>query len=198
MRVTIIHEAGYEAALFGIGLSFGLTSDINAHDFIWDNAALWDRMEKRAKALAGMGQGHDKFLRQLMMWVDVDAPLYWWKQFDQYGHTVTQSESTMHTLMKRELTQDDFENEIDPRLISLINSFINAGAFQMANGHLPHSFLQRRIVSMNYATAFTIIQQRTGHKLPEWKLFIDEIKRQAQHGFLFANIKKKQEADDRV
>jgi len=197
MKVTIIHEAGYEAALLGIGLSFGLTSDISAHDFIWDNADLWDRMEKRAKALAGMGQGHDKFLRQLMMWVDVDAPLYWWKQFDQYGHTVTQSESTMHTLIKRELDYNDFEGGLEGPLsvvvLEEVNRYISEKDFESANANLPHSFLQRRVVSMNYATAFTILQQRTGHKLPEWKLFIDEIKRQAQHGFLFANIKPKKE-----
>ncbi len=57
MKVTIIHEAGYEAALLGIGLSFGLTSDISAHDFIWDNADLWDRMEKRAKGLRATSGG---------------------------------------------------------------------------------------------------------------------------------------------
>ena len=44
--------------------------------------------------LAGLGKGHDKFLRQLIMWMDVKAPLYWWKHFDAsadqysgYGHT---------------------------------------------------------------------------------------------------------------
>lgn len=194
MRVIIAHEAGYEAALFGIGLSFGVTSGVSIHDFIWDNAALWDRTEKRAKLLAGMGQGHDKFLRQLMMWVDVTAPLYWWKQFDQYGHTVTQSESTMHTLIKRELDYSDFEGGLEGPLsvvvLEEVNRYIREKNFEAANANLPHSFLQRRIVSMNYATAFTIIQQRTGHKLPEWKVFIDEIKRQAAHGHLFAKLKE--------
>jgi hypothetical protein len=75
MEVTIIEEAGYREALYGLGFSFGLTP---SPEFMF-GSPLWFRLDKRAHMLAGLGKGHDKFLRQIIMWVDVKAPLYWWK-----------------------------------------------------------------------------------------------------------------------
>ncbi len=72
MKVTIIEEAGYHEALYGLGFSFGLTSDEQG---IQIGGPVWDRLEKRADMLAGLGKGHDKFLRQIILWVEVDAPL---------------------------------------------------------------------------------------------------------------------------
>ncbi|MBE1427419.1 hypothetical protein H4684_004116 [Desulfomicrobium macestii] len=72
MRVTILEEAGYHEALYGLGFSFGLTSDEQG---LIMGTPMFDRLEKRAHLLAGLGKGHDKFLRQIIMWVEVDAPL---------------------------------------------------------------------------------------------------------------------------
>jgi hypothetical protein len=83
MEVYILEEAGYREALYGLGFSFGLTSDNNAHQDHLTHRAVRDRLEKRANMLAGLGKGHDKFLRQIIMWVEVDAPLYWWKQLQR-------------------------------------------------------------------------------------------------------------------
>jgi hypothetical protein len=82
MEVTIIEEAGYREALYGLGFSFGLTSEANIIQDYLTHSDLIIRLGKRARKLAGLGKGHDKFLRQIIMWVDVDAPLYWWKQFE--------------------------------------------------------------------------------------------------------------------
>lgn len=68
MKVIIIEEAGYHEALYGLGFSFGLTSEDQG---IQIGTPLSDRLEKRAMILAGMGKGHDKFLRQIILWVDV-------------------------------------------------------------------------------------------------------------------------------
>lgn len=194
MQVTILHEAGYVPALFGMGLSFGVTSEITFNEFQWpsmpEHDAVYDRMQNRSALLAGKGDGHDKFLRQLWMWLEIDAPLYWWKQFDQYGHTVTQSESTMHTLVKRPLEQEDFDDPIEPVVLEIMNRFIEAKDFSRANAHLPSSFLQKRVVTINYASVFTIIRQRLHHKLHQWRVFIDEVKRQSEHGHLFTNLVK--------
>lgn len=84
MKVYILEEAGYTEALYGLGFSFGLTSHEDAYTEVIQYDTLRERLEKRAHLLAGLGKGHDKFLRQIIMWVEVDAPLYWWKQMDSY------------------------------------------------------------------------------------------------------------------
>lgn len=185
MRVVIIEEAGHKESLFGLGLSFGLTSGDEGYKQIYEpglsnDGSVYFRLENRSYKLAGLGKGHDKFLRQLIMWVEIDAPLYWWKQMDQYKvATVTQSESTMHTLMKRPLTQEDFEGGIKSEWLQDLNDHIEAKDFDWVNRHLPQSFLQKRILSMSYATARNIIEQRHCHKLVEWEMFIDAILKQA-------------------
>lgn len=65
-----------------------------------------------AKKLINAGTEHRKFLRQIQVWVDISAPLYWWKEFDTYKvGTVANSTSTMHKLMSKEITSDMFETE---------------------------------------------------------------------------------------
>lgn len=65
-----------------------------------------------AKTLANAGTDHGKFLRMIHVQVDVTAPLYWWKEADQYKvGTVTDSCSTMHKIHAKEFTLDDFSCE---------------------------------------------------------------------------------------
>lgn len=65
-----------------------------------------------AKRLALAGSTHAKYRRMIQVWVEVTAPLYWWKEFDTYKvGTVANSESTMHTIAKRPFELDDFSYE---------------------------------------------------------------------------------------
>lgn len=65
-----------------------------------------------AAALANSGQDHGKFLRMVHVQLDVTAPLYWWKEADQYKvGTVTDSCSTMHKIHAKKFTIDDFSHE---------------------------------------------------------------------------------------
>jgi hypothetical protein len=185
MKVSVISEHGYNEAMLGLGLSFGKTSGIET---LYSSAAstLRDEMFVVANRLAGRGNGHDKFLRMISVWLDIDAPLYWWKQMDTYKvGTVAQSESTMHTLVKRPFDVDmfDFPNGPDATACNIVD-YLNELRDQylenrekkywdMINGFLPQSFRQRRIVSANYAVIRNIITQRKGHKLAEWEIFID-------------------------
>ena len=58
------------------------------------------------------GTDHRKFMRMITVYLDITAPLYWWKEFDTYKvGTVANSCSTMHTIHKREFTRDDFSSE---------------------------------------------------------------------------------------
>lgn len=62
--------------------------------------------------LYNAGPEHRKFMRQIFVTMDITAPLYWWKEFDQYKVGVTtDSCSTMHTITAKEFTPDDFSHE---------------------------------------------------------------------------------------
>lgn len=64
------------------------------------------------KRLAHAGTDHRKFMRMITVYVDITAPLYWWKEFDTYKvGTVANSCSTMHCIHKKEFTPDDFSHE---------------------------------------------------------------------------------------
>lgn len=62
--------------------------------------------------LRNAGTDHRKFMRMITVYVDITAPLYWWKEFDTYKvGTVANSCSTMHTIHEKEFTWDDFSVE---------------------------------------------------------------------------------------
>lgn len=183
MKVVILEEHGIDFAFAGLGLSFSVTSStIHEGLLVSPDDPLFDRMMCRAEKLSGLGSGHDKFLRSIMVNMAITAPMYWWKQFDTYKvGTVTQSESTMHTLMVFPINARMFEGEISPVFIKTLEDFRLAGDFDALNRHLPQSFLQTRAVSINYAALQNIIRQRQNHKLPEWSLFVEEVLNQCRY-----------------
>ena len=79
----------------------------------------------------------------------------------------------MHTLLKRPLTQDDFEYPIETDYLKFLNNRIQSGdtPIAMLKSDLPEGFLQRRIVNLNYKVIRHIILQRRKHKLPQWRKF---------------------------
>jgi len=167
VEVKILKEAGYVEALIGVALSY------NTSDF--------GRTEETARKLANKDGGHNKFLESIVVWLDINAARYWWQQFDTHRIGVTkQSESTMHTITKQELSEDSFEHyskyDCVPRnVIDWLNNLILEKEFFSVKVNLPESFLQRRIVCTNYKTLRNIILQRCTHKLPEWRQFITAI-----------------------
>jgi len=161
MKISVLKEAGYEEALLGISLSY--------------NSPL-SRMPRRAAALAPLDGGHNKFLEHIYVWLDIQAPRYWWSQFDTYRvGTSKQSESTMHTLLSGELKQHHFQYEVPEQILNVLNAYIRAGDLEMAKAILPESFLQRRIVTTNYKVLRNIVHQRSTHKLQEWRVFCSQL-----------------------
>ena len=64
------------------------------------------------KRLRNAGTDHRKFMRMIVIYVDLTAPLYWWKEFDTYKvGTVANSCSTMHKISAKEFTLEDFSCE---------------------------------------------------------------------------------------
>lgn len=140
-----------------------------------------------------------KFARFITVTVDISAPLYWWKEFDQYKvGTTTLSCSTMHTLTKEKLSIDMFATEFLSfqkenfeyqgndclrssfdifeyylaflnRLIDKVNETGNAIYWRQIIQMLPSSYIQKRTVSMNYEVLMNIYKDRKNHKLFEWR-----------------------------
>lgn len=217
MEVKVLKEVGYEEALFGIGLSFGLTSGISLEEFI-QNKPLFERLEGVARKLSHIGKrkgkdgkvsnissGENKFLRQICVWLNINAPRFWWPEEDQYKiSTTTQSESTIHSLVKKEFTIENFELDDDieendyikdsiiPRLNMLRKQWIETNDdkyWRRLKRELPESFLQRRILTCNYANLQNMLQQRYRHKLKQWHFFCHEIASQVKHPELILPMK---------
>lgn len=78
---------------------------------------------KLAQTLIKAGNEHRKFMRQIFVSVDITAPLYWWKEMDQYRINVTtNSTSTMHRLTSSPITLDCFETDDYNRNLSFADS----------------------------------------------------------------------------
>lgn len=148
--------------------------------------------------LRNAGTDHRKFMRMIVVYVDITAPLYWWKEFDTYKiGTVANSCSTMHKIHAKEfdvndfshehveeLTGDDYNMSYDflLRTVDILNyyrkKFLETGDkvywWQLIQ-LLPSSYNQKRTVMLNYEVLANIYKSRRNHKLDEWHTFCDWI-----------------------
>ena len=149
------------------------------------------------KRLRNSGTDHRKFMRMITVYLDITAPLYWWKEFDTYKvGTVANSCSTMHKIAAKEFTLEDFSCEhltvesitfgLEP-VIDILNKnrelyiqWENAGEekknlwWQMIQ-LLPTSYNQKRTVMLNYEVLANIYKSRRHHRLDEWHTLCDWI-----------------------
>ena len=144
--------------------------------------------------LRNAGTDHRKFMRMIVVYLDITAPLYWWKEFDTYKvGTVANSCSTMHKIADKEFTLEDFscehlQNSWLAHLketIRLLNeardayNWCNTDAkkdwwWQMIQ-LLPSSYNQKRTVMLNYEVLANMYKSRRNHKLDEWHTFCEWI-----------------------
>ena len=139
------------------------------------------------KQLSKAGNDHGKFLRMINVTVDIEAPLYWWKEFDTYKvGTVANSCSTMHKIQAKEFTYEDFSiehlNEASmlrmKDVLHILNfhreKFIETGDkaywWQMIQ-LLPSSYNQKRTAQLNYQVLKSMYYARKNHKLDCWREF---------------------------
>lgn len=131
------------------------------------------------------GPVHAKYRRMITVYLDITAPLYWWKEFDTYKvGTVANSCSTMHKIQSKRLTFDDFSTEhltlASLRLLESYLDHINKAIFCYRDfGEeedwwqiiqlLPSSYNQRRTIMLNYEVLTNIYESRKNHKLDEWR-----------------------------
>ena len=138
------------------------------------------------KRLINAGSDHRKFMRQILVSVDITAPLYWWKEFDTYKvGTVSNSCSTMHTIQAKEFKPNDFsfENltdsackcaldiieELDKQRLLYLDTKDKKYWLNMIQ-LLPSSYNQKRTITLNYETLYNIYGSRKDHKLDEWRV----------------------------
>ena len=151
--------------------------------------------------LRNAGTDHRKYMRMITVYVDVTAPMYWWKEFDTYKvGTVRNSCSTMHKIHENEFTIEDFSCEHlfdcygDPSmnlnyagkypkavlidLIHVLNNFRwwynetkDKKYWWQMIQLLPSSYNQRATLLLNYEILANIYKSRKNHKLDEWREF---------------------------
>lgn len=147
--------------------------------------------------LSAAGTDHRKFMRMIVVYVDITAPLYWWKEFDTYKvGTVSNSCSTMHKIHDKEFVLDDFSHEklfneeglhssldVLNVVIAALNKYRTLYNetkdreqwYQMIQ-LLPSSYNQKRTIMLNYEVLANMYKSRHQHKLEEWHVFCDWIK----------------------
>ena len=154
--------------------------------FVGDNDL--DLMTRLAKG----GPVHAKYRRMIPVFLTINAPFYWWKEFDTYKvGTVCNSCSTMHKIHDKEFTLDDFSHEdlfgfSKEILCTTIEALNDArSAYLLTNDRrwwhamiqmLPTSYNQKRTIMLNYEVLFNIFHSRRNHKLSEWHILRDWIR----------------------
>lgn len=182
MWVQIYREAGYEEAMRAARLS---RRSVVLSDTVGDVLGKEDLALCKRLLLADVlteGQPHSVGLRQVVFWVGVSAPLYWWKQADRYVVGKDQaSDSTMYNLTSDLLTIEDFAEGVSQLSIDVVNAYIKHKCFSLANANLPLSYLQERSLMISLPTMRRMLAQREGHKLQEWRVFREQIMAQAKY-----------------
>ena len=172
-------------------------SEMGALDVVEGCGYLGPNDHQLMMSLAKGGPVHAKYRRMITVYLDITAPLYWWKEFDTYKvGTVANSCSTMHKIHAKKFELSDFSTEhLKPAGIDMIKQIIN-----LMNGYridflnpeaeelgvkkdywwqmiqlLPSSYNQKRTVMLNYEVLHNIYHSRKNHKLDEWHVFCDWI-----------------------
>ena len=145
-----------------------------------------------AKRLRNAGTSdHRKYLRQVMLSVDITAPMYWWKEYDTYKvATVANSTSTVHKIHSKPFEIDDFSHdhltenglkvlralvdEMEKIRLEYVETKDKALWYDLIQ-LLPSSYNQMRTCTLNYETLINIYKSRKHHKLDEWRSFCEWI-----------------------
>ena len=151
------------------------------------------------KKLIKSGSDHRKFMRQIFVGMDINAPLYWWKEFDTYKvGTTANSCSTMHTIHKKEFVLDDFSHEKLGESVPVGNIELNIAweclvqTIRVLNTArqwyldtndkkywhimiqlLPTSYNQKRTVTLTYENLINMYHARKNRKWDEWHTFCE-------------------------
>jgi len=191
IKIENVAVYNFMSAVRGMRNPFESWDKIDSHyiinRFSQEEFILGENDYKLAVKLSKAGNDHGKFLRQILVSIDLTAPEYFFKEFDTYKvGTVANSTSMMHLLGNRKLTVDDFSfDEPDSSYVydylELINEirdhWIDSGKkkpspkWRLMNQLMAISFLYTRTITLNYQVLKNMYHSRKSHKLTEWHEF---------------------------
>lgn len=193
---------GFDSALYGMRMPLKSYSKADSK---------WQRTEDGAdeefvigssdyrlmKSLWEGGTEHRKWMRQVIVWAEIEMPRYFFQEWDTYKiGTSANSESTMHRLTKDGVKKEDLDFPFDDSIASAYVSALLIGLnnwidlynnepdpdekerlFLIIKGLLPESYMQKRTVCLNYEVLANMYRQRKSHRLPQWnKYFVEWVK----------------------
>ena len=181
----------FEGAIRGARNPLNSWSKIDSFYDDKGNYVLGENDLSLAKRLCKAGNDHRKFIRQILVSVDITAPIYWWKEFDTYKvATVTNSTSTMHKIHSKPFEKEDFScdhlTEAGMKAMESIMAYLEECRIKFVETKekeywydiiqlLPEGYNQKRTVTMNYENLLNMYYARRNHKLTEWHTYCDWI-----------------------
>lgn len=200
LRVNSVSVYGFMEAIRGMRNPMNSWDRSNSEVLGDGSVHIGDNDKQLMIKLVKADTEHRKFLRSITCYIDIIAPLYWWKEFDTYKiGTVSNSCSTMHKIHAKEFTIDDFSHEhvlSETFTCEVIPMFLLEATIKCLNENrahylatkdkkywwqmiqlLPSSYNQRRSETLNYEVLRSIYKQRAGHKLDEWSTLREVIEK---------------------
>ena len=193
IKISNISVMNFENAMRGARNPMNSWARMDSYYDEDGNFVLGENDLSLASRLAKAGSDHRKYLRQVIVSMDILAPLYWWKEFDTYKvGTVANSTSTMHKIQAKEFSREDFScekmSEDALKVLDSVIAFMEGERVKFidtkSKDHwhnmiqmLPTSYNQLRTVTMNYEVLINIYRARRYHKLDEWKILCAEIEK---------------------
>lgn len=172
---------------FVYGLDHAIKASGNPMRTVIDTSEVTEKDISRAIKLGAtkQGEGHDNYLKGILVQLDVTAPLYWWKQAQRYHwFDYISSQSTMHCLLKFDIKSqcvDETNSEILDILKKLVDEYLEIPdtdetkkeKWRELVASLPCGFCLGASMTTNYQQLKTMFNQRKYHKLKEWHVFCD-------------------------
>ena len=167
------------------GLERAIKASGNPMRTVIETDEIEDKDIRRACNLANTkgGEGHDNFLKGILVQLDLTAPLYFWKQAQRYHwFDFVSSQSTMHCLLKFDVTSQcvsDTNKDILKITSKLVQNYLEMSEddpekntkWRELIASLPCGFCLGATMTTNYQQLKTMYFQRRHHKLKEWVVF---------------------------
>ena len=172
---------------FVYGLDHAIKASGNPMRTVIDVSEVTEKDIKRAVNLGNcrQGEGHDNYLKGILVQLDVTAPLYWWKQAQRYHwFDYISSQSTMHCLLKFDI-EKQCVSETNKEILGILKKLVDE--YNQINdddsnkktkwrelvASLPCGFCLGASMTTNYQQLKTMFNQRKYHKLKEWHIFCE-------------------------
>ena len=193
IAIENVEVYGWEAAIRGARNPMNSWDKSDTRFFSDGAPKLGESDYKLLRNLANAGPDHGKYLRMITVTVDLTAMQPWWSEFDTYKvGTVRNSCSKMHKIHVEPFTIDNFAHEgLDqvPEALEVLEDTIACCEYlrKMFNQTqekrywralielLPHGYMMKATISLNYEVLVNIYQGRRHHKVDEWHTFCDWI-----------------------